>query len=73
MTLLSAAGVCASEVACAALLWDRLFTPERAAMPFYAEFAALAATWPHADNTRLAAPSADQQTWQTQQLGKLSC
>ncbi len=23
---------------CAALLWDRLITPERAAMPFYAEF-----------------------------------
>ena len=23
---------------CAALLWDRLITPERAVMPFYAEF-----------------------------------
>ena len=31
-------GAAASQVAIAALLWDRLITPERAAMPFYAAF-----------------------------------
>ena len=73
IALLSASGPGASEVACAALLWDRLLTPERAAMPFYAEFAALAAASPHADNTRLAAPSAVQSAGPTQQPGELSC
>ena len=36
-------GAAAPQVACAALLWDRLITPERAAMPFYAEFSQLRA------------------------------
>ena len=70
---MSTPGVGASEVACAALLWDRLLTPERAIMPFYAEFAALIAARPHADDTRLVAPSAVQRTGSAQQPGKSSC
>ena len=30
------------QVVCAALLWDRLMTPQRAALPFYAEFSEVA-------------------------------
>ena len=72
MILVFTPGAGASEVACAALLWDRLLTPERAAMPFYAEFAALIAARPHADDTRLAATSASQPAGPVQQPGKLS-
>ena len=73
MILVSTPGASASEVACAALLWDRLLTPERAAMPFYAEFAALVAARPHADDRRLVAPSAIQYAGPVHQPGKLFC
>ena len=73
IVLLSASGAGASEVACAALLWDRLLTPEREAMPFYAEFVAPMAARPHAGDTRLPAPSALQPAGPVQQPGKLSC
>ena len=73
MTLVSTPGAGASEVVCASLLWDRLLTPERAAMPFYAEYAELIAAKAHADGMRLAAPSAIQSTGPEQQPGKLFC
>ena len=73
MILVSSPDAGASEVACAALLWDRLLTSERATMPFYAEFAALVPARPHADETRQAVTSAVQPAGPVQQPDKLYC